>query len=188
MDTYLCVIGAWQTREVRTEEAVPGKFHYKKLPDGSFDKTKVVCTYCSDELSFHWSTTSLNYHLRAKHIFADVSKDARSETASTSHAHQMTLAECSRGQFVNKTTTAKLTNAIAKWIATDCINIVQDQGLQDIIQIATGNPSYKLPARGTIVTRIHQLYDTEKATKVRHLAFIALTGDHRTSVTITTSV
>ncbi|KAK0150836.1 hypothetical protein N1851_008035 [Merluccius polli] len=72
----------------------------------------------------------------------------------------------------NKTTTAKLTNAIAKWIATDCrpINIVPDQGLQDIIQIATGDPSYKLPSKGTIVTRIHQLYDTEKATKVRHLA------------------
>ncbi len=129
----------------------------------------------------------MKYHLRAKHIFADVSKDASAEKASTSHARQRTLDECSRGKLVNKTTTAKLTNSITKWIATDCrpISIVQDRGLQDIIQIATGDPSYQLPSRGTIVTRIHELYDTEKAKKVNQLAegtFIALTGDHWTSV------
>lgn len=29
------------------------KFCYKKLPGEGFYKTKVVCIYCSDELSFH---------------------------------------------------------------------------------------------------------------------------------------
>ena len=55
-----------------------GKFRFKKLRNGSLDKTIVVCTYCSDELSFHRSTTSLKYHLRAKHIFANT--DANTET------------------------------------------------------------------------------------------------------------
>jgi len=32
--------------------------------------TKVVCRYCSDELSFHQST-SLKYQLQAKHVFGD---------------------------------------------------------------------------------------------------------------------
>ena len=161
-----------------------GKFRFKKLQNGSLDKTKVVCTYCSDELSFHRSTTSLKYHLRAKHIFANT--DANTETRS-SRARQATLAECSTAGSVNKTTTTKLTNAIAKWVAIDCrpINIVEDKGLRDIIQIASGDSSYKTPSRGTIVTRIHELYGSEKATKVEQMArssFIALTGDHWTSV------
>ena len=54
-----------------SEETDPGvlngKFRFQKLRNGSLDKTKVVCTYCSDELSFHRSTTSLKF-LRAKHI------------------------------------------------------------------------------------------------------------------------
>lgn len=44
------------------------------MEDGSLDETKVVYTYCSDELS-----ESLKYHLLAEHIFAD-SKDVSAET------------------------------------------------------------------------------------------------------------
>lgn len=46
-------------------------------------------------------------------------------------------------------------------------------------------PSYKPPLRGTIFTRINELYCSEKATKAEHLeqaTFIALTGDNWTSV------
>ncbi|KAJ8342953.1 hypothetical protein SKAU_G00328810 [Synaphobranchus kaupii] len=69
----------------------------------------------------------------------------------------------------------------------DCrpINIVEDQGLQEIIQIASCDPFYKAPSRGTVVARINELYDNEKAMKMELLAqapFIALTGDHWTSV------
>lgn len=44
---------------------------------------------------------------------------------------------------------------------------------------------YKLPSRGTITTKIHQLYNDTKAAKVKLLADSAhflLTGDHWTSV------
>ena len=44
-----------------------GKFHFKKLQDGSVDKTKAVCTDCQAEFSYHRSTFSLNYHMQAKH-------------------------------------------------------------------------------------------------------------------------
>lgn len=166
-----------------------GKFRFQKHPDGTVDKTKVVCTYCNAEFSFHRSTTSLKYHLRAKHVFADANKNANSGPGgltTSSNARQTTLAEFSRGN-VNKATTEKLNNAIAKWIATDCrpINIVEDRGLLNIIYVATGDPSYKLPSRGTVVKRIHELYDINKTGKVQQLAdatFIALTGDHWTSV------
>ena len=45
-----------------------GRFHFKKLQDGSVDKTKAVCTDCQAEFSYHRSTSSLNYHImQAKH-------------------------------------------------------------------------------------------------------------------------
>ncbi|KAL7389051.1 hypothetical protein ABVT39_025546 [Epinephelus coioides] len=65
------------------------------------------------------------------------------------------------------------------------ISIVEDRGLQEIVQIASGDPFYKAPSRGTVVARIHELYDNEKLMKTELLAqapCIALTGDHWTSV------
>src|SRR4029434_2609351 len=35
--------------------------------DGTIDKTKVVCSICQDEFSHHRSSSSLSYHLNAKH-------------------------------------------------------------------------------------------------------------------------
>ena len=43
------------------------KFTFKKLTNGSIDKTKVICVFCSCELSYHRSTSSLKYNLMAKH-------------------------------------------------------------------------------------------------------------------------
>ena len=61
----------------------------------------------------------------------------------------------------------KVTNAVAVWVAGDCrpINIVEDGGLTEVIRIASGDNSYDLPSRGTIVSRIHSLYDGERARK-----------------------
>lgn len=44
-----------------------GKFEYKKNQDGTVDRQKVLCTLCWKEFSFHRSTSSLKYHLNAKH-------------------------------------------------------------------------------------------------------------------------
>lgn len=55
-----------------TNKLMNGKFTFKKLPDGSIDKTKVICVFCGCELSYHRSTSSLKYHLMAKHT-ADAS-------------------------------------------------------------------------------------------------------------------
>ena len=54
-----------------------------------------------------------------------------------------------------------------------------------MIRIASGDNSYDLPSRGTIVSRIHSLYDGERARKIQLLeqaASVALTGDNWTSV------
>ncbi len=63
--------------------------------------------------------------------------------------------------------------------------MVEDDGLELLLQAATGDPPYKLPARRTIMRRIHDQHATEKAAKDEKLVgatCVALTGDHWTSV------
>src|SRR4029434_5030833 len=87
----------------------------------------------------------------------------------------------------------KVTNAVAVWFAGDCrpINIVVDGGLTEVIRIASGDNSYDLPSRGTIVSRIHSLYDGERAqkkisssSKLPALPLLVTTG-RQSAITIT---
>ncbi|XP_062381388.1 E3 SUMO-protein ligase ZBED1-like [Sardina pilchardus] len=88
---------------------------------------------------------------------------------------------------MDASTSSKLTQAIAKWIATSCrpVYVVEDEGLCDIIRIASGDLTYELPSRATVMSRIHEWYDTEKAklaTNLENTTSIALTGDYWTSL------
>ncbi|XP_062854826.1 E3 SUMO-protein ligase ZBED1-like [Trichomycterus rosablanca] len=116
--------------------------------------------------------------MQAKHTFGS--------RLSSGNVRQTTLDNVRR-QTMDQPTSNKLTVAIAKWIATACrpINIVQDEGLRNIIRLASKDPSYELPSRSTIVNRIHELYETERAKLAQDLvltATIALTGDYWTSL------
>ncbi len=51
---------------------VDGKFSFKKRMDGSVDKSTVVCKLCNKKFAYHRSTSSLKYHLNAKHVAASV--------------------------------------------------------------------------------------------------------------------
>lgn len=55
---------------------VGGMFSYKKLSDGSLDKSIVVCMFCDKEFAYHGSTSSLRYHLNAKHFAASLESSA----------------------------------------------------------------------------------------------------------------
>uniref|UniRef100_A0AAV2KZQ0 HAT C-terminal dimerisation domain-containing protein n=1 Tax=Knipowitschia caucasica TaxID=637954 RepID=A0AAV2KZQ0_KNICA len=97
------------------------------------------------------------------------------------------MLECNRGKPVSTALSAKLTNLLAQWIATSCrpISVVEDDGLELVLQTATGDSSYKLSARRTIMRRIHDQHATEKAAKDKKMSeasCVALTGDHWTSV------
>src|SRR4029434_3817021 len=94
-----------------------GKFVFKKNKDGTFNKTKVICTLCGKTLSLHRSNTSLKYHLNAMHELVG--------EGSSSGMRQTTLTE-QRRPFI-KCACDKLTSAVAKWIAKSCrpINIVE---------------------------------------------------------------
>ncbi|KAL3983475.1 transcription elongation factor SPT4 [Sarotherodon galilaeus] len=156
-----------------------GKFHFKAMPDGSLDKTKVICIYCRCELSYHRSTSSPKYHLLAKHT-------GNAESPLPSCQRQTTLDSFQRRRLDNSTTN-KLSTAIAKWVATTCrlINIVEDEELLEIIRIASNDCKYELPSRATTVTKIHNLYEDEKAKVEEALGqtnTVALTGDYWTSL------
>src|SRR4029434_72746 len=51
----------------RAEGLLGGKFLFKRQNVRTIDKTKVVCSICQAEFSDHRSSSSLSYHLNAKH-------------------------------------------------------------------------------------------------------------------------
>jgi len=63
--------------KLQTRTLLKGQFKFR-------DANTVVCIYCNDEFKYHRSTSTLAYHLRAKHAF-------KPTTSSTSH--QVTMAE-----------------------------------------------------------------------------------------------
>ncbi|CAG5906612.1 unnamed protein product [Menidia menidia] len=44
-----------------------GKYYYKKLPDGTLDKNRVLCNLCHKEYAYQGPTSSLRRHIRSKH-------------------------------------------------------------------------------------------------------------------------
>nr|XP_024654066.1 zinc finger BED domain-containing protein 1-like [Maylandia zebra] len=137
-----------------------GKFVFHKRPDGTIDKGKVVCLECKKEFAYHRSSSSLAYHLNAKHPAASAataSSEDVSNIASQSKAFRQTKLE--NTPRMSKSATDRLTNVIAKWIAMNCrpINIVEDEGLTEVLQIASNDPSYKPPCRTTVTTKISKI-------------------------------
>jgi len=100
---------------------------------------------------------------------------------------QSTLQECGTHGRITKPISEKLTNSLVNWIVKNCrpVSTVEDDGLREVICLASGDTSYNLPSRGTIVPRINTLYEDERAQRTNMLEqakHIALTGDHWTSV------
>ena len=156
-------------------------FAFAKNKDGTVNKQIVICTHCSKTFSFHRSCSSLKYHISAKHALVGAS------SSETGGLRQGTL---DTRRPLTKSTVDKLNNAIARWIAMDCrpISIVEDIGLANVLKVATLDTSYKPPARSTTMTRIHELYETERGKKKEATGSaesVALTGDHWTSVSNT---
>ncbi|KAJ8365164.1 hypothetical protein SKAU_G00139950 [Synaphobranchus kaupii] len=169
-----------------------GKFTFQKRPNGTIDRGRVTCLLCKKEFAYHRSSSSLSYHINAKHpvasaATANVSGEDVSNLASNSKAlRQTTLGE--NTPRMSKSATDRLTNILAKWIAMNCrpINIVEDEGLTEVLQTASNDPSYKPPCRTTVTNKISKMYDGEKKNKLEILVedspnCVAITGDHWTS-------
>ncbi|XP_072223318.1 E3 SUMO-protein ligase ZBED1-like [Leuresthes tenuis] len=164
-----------------------GKFTFHKRLDGTIDKGRVICILCKKEFAYHRSSSSLAYHINAKHPVASAATANVSNLAIYSKALRQTKLEENIPRM-SKSATDRLTNVLAKWIAMNCrpINIVEDEGLTEVLQTASNDPSYKPPCRTTVTTKISKMYDGEKKNKLEILVedspnFVAITGDHWTS-------
>src|SRR4029434_7389838 len=108
----------------RAEGLLGGKFLFKRQNDRTIDKTKVVCSICQAEFSYHRSSSSLSYHLNAKHP---------TESSPRLAGRQTTLHDFTK-------ITRPVREKVTIWVAGDCqpINIVEDSGLIEVIRIASG--------------------------------------------------
>src|SRR4029434_9773739 len=81
----------------RAEGLMGGKFLFKFLLKnyGTIDKTKVVCSICQIEFSYHRSSSSLSYHLNAKHPTEKFSSSSKLPPSpllvTTGHQSAMTI-------------------------------------------------------------------------------------------------
>src|SRR4029434_4462203 len=107
----------------RAEGLLGGKFLFNRENYGTIDKTKVVCSICQIEFSYHRSSSSLSYHLNAKHP---------TESSPRLDGRQPTHYDFS--SKITRPVREKVTNAYAVWVAGDCrtINIVKDVGLTEV--------------------------------------------------------
>src|SRR4029434_6197753 len=119
----------------RAEGVLGGKFLFKRQNDGTIDKTKVVCSICQAEFSYHRSSSSLSYHLNAKDP---------TESSPRLDGRQPTIHDFSRK--ITRPVREKVTNAVAVWVSgTVCTSKkVEDGGLREVFRIASGDNSEDL--------------------------------------------
>ena len=86
----------------RAEGLLGGMFLFKRQNDRTIDKTKVVCSICQAECSYHISSSSLSYHPNAKHP---------TESSPRLDGRQPTLHDFSRK--LARPVREKVTNAVA---------------------------------------------------------------------------
>ena len=165
----------------------------RELLNGQFtlinDET-VRCKLCQADFKYHRSTSSLTYHLRSKHAFVSTSSSSSSSATpplQVSVTRQPTLLDVSeKTRPLGNAKCSSVTDAIARWIAMNCrpINICTDDGLQEVIRIASSDPTYTLPSRPVIDKKIDELFNAEQI-KVQTLLdradHVALTADYWSS-------
>ena len=122
----------------RAEGLLGGKFLFNRQNYGTIDKTKVVCSICQIEFSYHRSSSSLSYHLNAKHP---------TESSPRLDDRQPTLHDFSRK--ITRPVREKVTIWVCRWLSAHQHSWGQwaDWGDSNCFR---GN-SYDLPSRGTIV-------------------------------------
>lgn len=139
-------------------------FAYKLNANGAVeDKGKVFCLHCNQKFSYCGSSSSLQYHLRAKHPLRDIATASPSSSKSSENK-QFKVTDFLQSEKVNAKKQLDITNAIAYWIASSGrpLKIVEDKGLERVLQIALSSNSYKMPTRKTIASRIADIFMKQK--------------------------
>ncbi|MEQ2313045.1 hypothetical protein AMECASPLE_037568 [Ameca splendens] len=80
---------------VRVVGPMNEKFTFQKHPDGTIDKGRVICLLCKKEFAYHRSSSSLAYHINAKHPVASAATtvNVSSEDISNLASHSKVFAK-----------------------------------------------------------------------------------------------
>lgn len=89
----------------------------------------------------NFRTSSLKYHLNAKHLAADpeVRASTASDASASNQPRQATLHQAFRCKL-SESTCDRPTNSLAKWVAMDCrpVSVVEDRGT-NCVQISAAS-------------------------------------------------
>ncbi|KAH9374227.1 hypothetical protein HPB48_013712 [Haemaphysalis longicornis] len=123
---------------------------------------------------------SLQYHLRAKHPGLPLQQESSQKTQTTIDAYT--------ARALSTTKEESIAQALVTWIVSSSrpLSIVEDDGLANVLKIASGSPCYQPPSRRAVDARVGALYNRKKSDVQAELStssFISLTADFWTSVT-----
>lgn len=166
-----------------TRYVVNGQFKVVTEKDG---KETAECIVCGTVLKYHHSTTTLKYHLAKKHPF----------TAANKEKVELKQQQHSILNFTNARVQSRVTDkhkddivkALCVWIGKDMrpVNVLEDDGLRDVIRIATKDITFTLPCRTTAMEKVKDLFQSEKLKQMEKLCdaeSVVFAFDHWTSMT-----
>jgi len=152
----------------------------------SFNKV-AVCKHCEQEMSYCGSTGNLLKHIKAKHVFVDLSGQSRSgggdaATGCTSDSapKQRKLTPITETPGETPERSKKITELIINTVVGDLmpINLAEGKNFKKLINELT--PGYKIPSRQTITRNIEEKFRSSKV-EIRkllsHAKYASLTTD-----------
>ena len=66
------------------------------------------------------------------------------------------------------------------------VSVLEDVGLRDVLRSATGDATFNLPGRTSVMEKVKDLFDREKQKQMQQLSLadsVVLAFDHWTSIT-----
>lgn len=63
---------------IKLPSSLNSHFKFKVKSDGSVDTSVALCILCKKEFKYHRSNSTLQYHLKSKHIFAEFQERVKS--------------------------------------------------------------------------------------------------------------
>ncbi|XP_076126400.1 uncharacterized protein LOC143106093 isoform X2 [Alosa pseudoharengus] len=148
---------------------VNGAFAFKIGPDGTVDRSIVLCKICNKEFSYHRSSSSLKYHLKAKHLGANL------EVTETVNAQQNTCIEEEKPHTTNQMVLTwepvyhpdpqeqqAIERALALWIGRTGLPVRTVEDKDFIGMMAVVDSRLEIPNKTKISNLIEGIYEDER--------------------------
>ncbi|KAL2079766.1 hypothetical protein ACEWY4_025510 [Coilia grayii] len=157
-------------------------FGFRKLGNGTVDKSKVVCRICKAEVKYSGNTTNLRNHLTRHH--PDVQLMLTSET----DTRQQSIETAFKNKMPHNSPRAQnITESIALFICKDLrpYSVVENEGFSNMVEVL--EPCYTIPGRKqmseSVIPRLYETLKESVTLSLQSADRVALTCDAWTSLT-----